>query len=98
MALLTGWAAFIVGIATLACIYGLLALGLNVHYGYTGLLNFGHVAFFAAGAYTSAIVTMPPPSTVTNASYEIWFNRPMPFGFPVSLVGASIVGGLLAFL
>ncbi|WP_336036056.1 branched-chain amino acid ABC transporter permease [Halobacterium yunchengense] len=98
MALLTGWAAFLVGVATIAAIYGLLALGLNVHYGYTGLLNFGHVAFFAAGAYASAIVTMPPPSTVTNASYTIWFNLPMPWGFPVSLAAATLVGGLLAAL
>ncbi|WP_232703066.1 branched-chain amino acid ABC transporter permease [Halobacterium wangiae] len=98
MALLSGWAAFIVTIATIGCIYGLLTLGLNVHYGYTGLLNFGHVAFFAAGAYASAIVTMPPPSTVTNASYAIWLDLPMPWGFPVSLAAASLVGGALALL
>jgi len=77
-----GWAAFFVAVATIGCIYGLLTLGLNVHYGYTGLLNFGHVAFFAAGAYASAIVTMPPPSTVTNASYVVWFDLPMPWGSP----------------
>jgi len=98
MALLTGWASFLVAVATIGCIYGLLTLGLNVHYGYTGLLNFGHVAFFAAGAYASAIVTMPPPSTVTNASYELWLNLPMPLGFPVSLAAAALVGGVLAFL
>ena len=98
MALLTGWAAFLVGVATLVSIYALLTLGLNIHYGYTGLLNFGHVAFFAAGAYTAAIVTMPPPSTVTNASYTIWFNLPMPWGFPVSLAAATLVGGLLSAL
>ena len=98
MALLTGWAAFVVGVATIACIYGLLTLGLNVHYGYTGLLNFGHVAFFAAGAYAAAILTMPPPSTVTNASYTVGFNLPMPWGFPVSLVAATLVGGALAAL
>jgi branched-chain amino acid transport system permease protein len=98
MALLTGWAAFLVGFATIAAIYGLLTVGLNVHYGYTGLLNFGHVAFFAAGAYAAAIVTMPPPSTVTNASYVVWFNLPMPWGFPVSLAAAALAGGVLALL
>ena len=98
MALLTGWMAFLVTVATIACIYGLLTLGLNVHYGHTGLLNFGHVAFFAAGAYAAAIATMPPPSTVTNASYTIWFNLPMPYAFPVSLAAATLVGGLLALL
>jgi ABC-type branched-subunit amino acid transport system permease subunit len=38
-------------------IFAILALGLNVQYGFSGLVNFGHVAFFAIGAYTSAIVT-----------------------------------------
>jgi branched-chain amino acid transport system permease protein len=98
MALLTGWASFLVTAATIACIYGLLAVGLNVHYGYTGLLNFGHVAFFAAGAYTSAILTMPPPGEVSEASYVLGLNLPMPLGFPVSLLAAALAGGLLALL
>jgi branched-chain amino acid transport system permease protein len=98
MALLTGWASFLVTVATIACIYGLLTVGLNVHYGYTGLLNFGHVAFFAAGAYASAIVTMPPPAEVTNASYVLGLNLPMPAGFPVSLVVATVAGGGLALV
>ena len=59
-------ASFVISLATIALVYALLAIGLNVHYGYTGLLNFGHVAFFAAGAYTAAILTMPPPDTVPS--------------------------------
>ena len=35
--------------------YALAAVGLNLHYGYTGLLNFGHVAFIMTGAYGAAI-------------------------------------------
>ena len=31
--------------------YALLAIGLNVHYGFTGLLNFGQVGFMLVGAY-----------------------------------------------
>jgi branched-chain amino acid transport system permease protein len=37
------------------CVYAILALGLTVQYGLTGLINFGHVAFFAIGAYATAI-------------------------------------------
>lgn len=98
MALLTGWASFVVTVATLACIYGLLTVGLNVHYGHTGLLNFGHVAFFAAGAYASAILTMPPPDQVAGANYVVGLNLPMTYGFLVSLAGAALIGGLLALL
>ena len=32
-------------------VFALAAIGLNVHFGYTGLLNFGQVGFMAAGAY-----------------------------------------------
>lgn len=38
-----------------AAAYALAAIGLNVQFGYTGLLNFGHVAFLMTGAYGAAI-------------------------------------------
>jgi branched-chain amino acid transport system permease protein len=95
---LSGVASFLVTVGTLACVWGLLALGLNIHYGYTGLLNFGHVAFFAAGAYASAILTMPPPGGVSQANYLVGLDLPMPLGFPVSLTVAALAGGVLALL
>lgn len=39
-------------------IFALFALGLNLQFGYTGIINFGHVAFMGIGAYTVAILTM----------------------------------------
>lgn len=36
---------FVTSVATVAGIYAILAIGLNVHWGEAGLLNFGHVAF-----------------------------------------------------
>jgi branched-chain amino acid transport system permease protein len=98
MVFLPGWASFAVTVLTIACIYGLLAVGLNVHFGYTGLLNFGHVAFFAVGAYTSALLTIPPPETVEGAEYVFGLGLPMPWGLPISLGGAAIAGGILAAL
>jgi branched-chain amino acid transport system permease protein len=50
--------AYLVAVGIIVLIYMLLALGLNLQYGYTGLINFGHVAFFAIGAYTSALLTL----------------------------------------
>jgi neutral amino acid transport system permease protein len=38
-----------------AAIYALAAIGLNMHFGYTGLLNFGQVGFMLVGAYGLAI-------------------------------------------
>jgi neutral amino acid transport system permease protein len=44
-----------VAIGPLAAAYALAAVGLNLQFGYTGLLNFGHVAFLMVGAYGTAI-------------------------------------------
>ena len=43
------------GIGVPAAGFALAAIGLNMHFGYTGLLNFGQVAFMMAGAYGLAI-------------------------------------------
>lgn len=45
-----------VNIATLALIYVMLGLSLNIVVGYAGLLDLGHVAFYAVGAYCYAIL------------------------------------------
>jgi branched-chain amino acid transport system permease protein len=44
-------------VLTLAGIYTVLALGLNIVVGQAGLLNLGYVAFYAVGAYTYAILS-----------------------------------------
>lgn len=51
-------AAYIVSICIIGLIYALLAIGLNIEYGETGLINFGHVAYFAIGAYGSTLLSM----------------------------------------
>ena len=45
-----------VNVATLALIYVMLGLSLNIVVGYAGLLDLGHVAFYAVGAYCYAIL------------------------------------------
>jgi branched-chain amino acid transport system permease protein len=42
-------------LATQVLIYGLFALGFNLLYGYTGLLSFGHAAYWGLGAYGTGI-------------------------------------------
>lgn len=50
--------AYLVAVGIVALIYMLLTIGLNLQYGYTGLINFGVVAFFGIGAYASALLTL----------------------------------------
>ena len=50
--------AYLSAIGIVALIYALLALGLNLQFGLTRLVNFGVVAFFALGAYTSGLLSL----------------------------------------
>jgi branched-chain amino acid transport system permease protein len=50
--------AYLIAIGIIALIYVILSLGLTLQYGLTGLINFGHVGFFAIGAYTSALLAL----------------------------------------
>ncbi|MGF1597967.1 MAG: branched-chain amino acid ABC transporter permease [Acidimicrobiales bacterium] len=50
-----------------AAIFALLAIGLNVHYGYTGLANFGQVGFMMVGAYGTAMA-------VVMWGWSLWFG------------------------
>lgn len=49
---------YIVFLATSAGLYAIFALGLNLQWGFTGLINFGVVAFMTMGAYTTALLTL----------------------------------------
>jgi branched-chain amino acid transport system permease protein len=49
---------FLLGVAIVAALYGVLAVSLNLQAGVTGLLNFGLVAFFGIGAYATGIASI----------------------------------------
>ncbi|MEX1081985.1 MAG: branched-chain amino acid ABC transporter permease [Halofilum sp. (in: g-proteobacteria)] len=74
---------------SMAAIYAVLALGLNLQWGYTGQLNIGVAAFFAVGAYTAAIATTAP-----SANHLGGFALP----FVAGLVLAMLIAGILALV
>ncbi len=47
---------YLVTIVLMAGIYAIFSFGLQLEWGYTGLLNFGHVGFMAIGAYTTVLL------------------------------------------
>lgn len=49
------------GILLVMAIFALFGLGLNLQFGYTGIINFGHVAFLGIGAYAVAVMTTRYP-------------------------------------
>jgi neutral amino acid transport system permease protein len=45
-------------LVTSIAIYSIFSLGLNLHWGFTGLLNFGNAGFMAIGAYTTVLLCL----------------------------------------
>jgi branched-chain amino acid transport system permease protein len=74
---------YYIDVLIMSGIYILLAIGLNIIVGFTGLLNLGFAAFYAIGAYTYAIFN-------TKLSLGFWASLPISAGF------AAFAGLLLA--
>ncbi len=85
----TGSVNWTVGFLTTVAIFGIVALALNIQWGYTGVFNFGIVAFFMVGAYVSAILTLDRPGEFED--YVGGFSLPVPIGW---LAGMGAAGAL----
>jgi branched-chain amino acid transport system permease protein len=86
--------AYLIHLLILICIYLILAISLQLSVGFTGLLNLGHIAFYAIGAYTSALLALN--------GFPFWFCflsagiLAMIFGFLLSLPTNKLKGDYLA--
>jgi len=76
--------AYLIHLVILVSIYIILSISLQVSFGFSGLLNLGHVAFFGIGAYTSALLLL------SGFSFIIAFSA--------ALFMAGLFGGLLSIL
>ncbi|MFO8163280.1 MAG: branched-chain amino acid ABC transporter permease [Thermodesulfobacteriota bacterium] len=74
---------FLAYLAIMMGIYGILSLSLNLQYGFTGLANFGQVAFFCLGAYISTIIVLV-------------FKMPFIFGLFGAILIAGLFGYLIS--
>ena len=66
-------------------IYGLFALGFNLVFGYTGVLSFGHAAFFGIGAYGTGIAI-------------VHFGLPWFAAIPIGVIAAGITAMIMGAL
>jgi ABC-type branched-subunit amino acid transport system permease subunit len=86
----------LVSFGTVVGIYAILAIGLNIKFGYTGLLDIGHVAFYLVGAYVTALLVLPPASEQAFASYILGWNWPWLPAIAAGTGAAAVVGLLVA--
>ncbi len=71
------------GLGPTAIVYCLAAIGLNVHFGYTGLLNFGQAGFMAVAGYSLA-------SIVSTWNMSFWLG--LVVGLLLTVVLALLLG------
>ena len=74
----------------LSAIYGILALALNLHWGYTGLFNIGVAGFMAVGVYTMSIMAGDPSGLPPG------LGLPVPVAIVGGVIASAIVGGIAA--
>ncbi len=65
--IISGADQYLITVATVVAIWAMLALGLNMVMGYSGLINLGIAAFFAIGAYGAAFIQ-------THTEWSPWLS------------------------
>ncbi|KQQ91390.1 branched-chain amino acid ABC transporter permease [Aureimonas sp. Leaf324] len=74
-----------------AAAYAIIAIGLNIQWGYAGLFNVGIMGFIVAGAFASVLMTFP-----VNEAFWASSGAPMLGEALLWLVGSVVVVGLIA--
>jgi neutral amino acid transport system permease protein len=58
---------YLIFLAISTATFALFGLGLNLQWGFTGLINFGHIAFMTLGAYTMVLLSLKGVSLLLSA-------------------------------
>lgn len=75
---------FYIFVATEILIMGLFAGSYNLVFGYTGMLSFGHAAFFGFGAYITAMLLMH-------------FQVPLLWSLALSMLGSTLLAAVIGY-
>ena len=74
---------YYLSICILACLNGIIVVGLNLLMGYAGQISLGHAAFYGLGAYATAVCTTR-------------FGLPIPVGMAAGIALATVVAWIVA--
>jgi branched-chain amino acid transport system permease protein len=89
--------AYLVSILTEGAIFGIMALGLNVIWGWSGDFDLAYYGYIAVGAYMTLVLTIGPP--LPPAKYILGLDLPYPLAVPIAVLTAmavSLVVGSIA--
>ncbi|MBD2243058.1 branched-chain amino acid ABC transporter permease [Nostoc sp. FACHB-888] len=74
---------YLIFLAISTALFALFALGLNLQWGFTGLINFGHIAFMTLGAYTTVLLSLK--------------GVPLPISAIAGAIVAALLGLVIGF-
>jgi branched-chain amino acid transport system permease protein len=83
---------YLTSVGTEGAIFAIMALGLNVIWGWSGDFDLAYYGYVALGAYTTLVLTIGPP--VPPAQYVLGFQLP----YPVAVLGAVVASSLLGLV
>ncbi|MEH2434165.1 MAG: branched-chain amino acid ABC transporter permease [Nostoc sp.] len=75
---------YLIFLAISTALFALFALGLNLQWGFTGLINFGHIAFMTLGAYTTVLLSLK--------------GLPLPISALAGAIVAALLGLIIGFV
>ena len=84
---------YLITIVVYAAVDVMSCLGLSMQFGIGGVTNFGFIIFQAAGAYTAAILALPPDTA--NGGFQSYLGG-LHLPFPLPWIGAAVAGAALA--
>ena len=89
--------AYLVAVITEGAIFGIMALGLNVIWGWSGDFDLAYYGYVAVGAYMTLVLTIGP--AIAPTEYILGLTLPFPLAVVIAVVAAMAVGlvvGLIA--
>ncbi len=80
---------YIIGLATTGVIFSIVALALNIRWGWAGEFDIALFAFVAIGAYIYSVLTLPPNTLPPPSGYILGLRAP----FLIGVIAAIVVSG-----
>jgi branched-chain amino acid transport system permease protein len=81
--------AYLVSVLTEGAIFGIMALGLNVIWGWSGDFDLAYYGYIAVGAYMTLVLTIGPP--LAPAHYILGLQLPYPLAVAIAVITAMAV-------
>ncbi len=79
-------------------IYNIFAFGLNIQFGYTGILDFTVITFMAIGGYMAGVASLGPEQPGSDIYYVLGLSLPWPVALVIGAAAAGAAGYVLGLI